>query len=673
MDEILPADVMINRSGAIRASSKTSSPHLQHPVTYNDAPETRPVLVESSTQLRPPSVTRHTGGDLDPRQPPSPAGSGVSYNPRDSNTWRSSSLAGRSHFRSPPPSGDLRLSTQFPEEGSSMQPWNDRRNSSMEVGGDGERITRSSVEIPIMAQGQIINDKVPKAKQVPLMIGFVITSFLAGLDASSYPLALPSIHNTYPNTDTLWLKVAYMLAFYSACPLYGYYSNIFGRRPLLCGSLTIYAIGSLVGGFAVNAAMLIACRTFAGLGAAGLLSMILVVLGDIFPVQKRPVYLLFVFTSFVLGEIAGRMITCVVITYMDWRPLFWISAILAFITFSLIFPFSKLIDHDHAERPPTSERLRAVDFLGTATLVGAIVTFLLATTLAASGTFQWSSVAVVGLYHAAAISVALLLLIEKTATKPLVPLQIVEERSLVAILVMSMTIGFGWNGFFEHVPFFMQVLHSENTIMSGIRFIPLFVANVVCSILAVTTVRRLDFRFYLVSGLALFAIGIGLTSILDQSTGFGQEIAFYLEFGAGTGFFLPILVTAGQAFSRGEEMAIVTNLIVFFISLSGAISDAMWDQILTTDFPSRLDQISTDILSATSKQLALTSITSIGTLPATAQSAIVSAFTESVQLALRITVPFAVVAFLAAFWVESFHMVGRAQMYINQRAAQSTV
>lgn len=77
--------------------------------------------------------------------------------------------------------------------------------------------------------------------------------------------------------------------------------------------------------------------------------------------------------------------------------------------------------------------------------------------------------------------------------------------------------------------------------MSGIRFVPLFIASIVCSVLAVITVYRLDFRFYLVSGMALFTIGIGLTSTLDQSTGFGQEIAYYLEFGAGTGKYSVVL------------------------------------------------------------------------------------------------------------------------------------
>lgn len=142
------------------------------------------------------------------------------------------------------------------------------------------------------------------------------------------------------------------------------------------------------------------------------------------------------------------------------------NQILAFIAFSLIILFFKFVDN---EPIPFSNRLSHVDFLGTAILVSATVTFLLATTWAASGTIQWSSGAVVGLYHAAAICVALFLFVERSALLPIVSLHIIEERSLIAILIMSVTIGFGWNGFFEHVPLFMQVSLQELTLAISIK------------------------------------------------------------------------------------------------------------------------------------------------------------------------------------------------------------
>ncbi|RUS32210.1 hypothetical protein BC938DRAFT_476020 [Jimgerdemannia flammicorona] len=328
---------------------------------------------------------------------------------------------------------------------------------------------------------------------------------------------------------------------------------------------------------------------------------------------------------------------------------------------------------------------------------------------------DWSSGVVIGLYHTAAICIALFFVIETmAAVVPIIPSHIVEEKTVIALCLVASLVGFGWKGFLGHVPLLMQVsravgqfggledwiykyirtnypgshilvlsrkvIHGEDAVMSSVRFIPLLAGNVVCSILAATTVHRLGFRFYLASGLALFTISISLSSTLDATSGIGQEVAFFLEFGAGTGFFLPTLVIAAQAFAREAgrcllvlsllslysvllysvfihfaselppthlshfvlclDMAVVTNLIIFLINLSSTIGDVVWDG------------------PASDKQHVLNSIIKFST--EAERAAVVAAFVESAQFFLHAAIPLAAVAFVAAFWVEGYRFSRRS-------------
>lgn len=68
-------------------------------------------------------------------------------------------------------------------------------------------------------------------------------------------------------------------------------AQIFGRRPVVLGSLLCFAAGSAISGAAMNMPMLISGRVLQGIGGGGILTMTEIVMSDLVPLSKRGLYM----------------------------------------------------------------------------------------------------------------------------------------------------------------------------------------------------------------------------------------------------------------------------------------------------------------------------------------------------------------------------------------------
>ena len=141
----------------------------------------------------------------------------------------------------------------------------------------------------------------------------MIGMFLAALDQT---IVATSIRTIADDLDGLslqaWATTAYLITATITTPLYGKLSDIFGRKPLFLTAISIFVLGSIACTFATTMYQLAAFRGIQGLGAGGLFSLALTIIGDIVAPRERAKYqgyFVAVFgTSSVLGPLAGRLL-----------------------------------------------------------------------------------------------------------------------------------------------------------------------------------------------------------------------------------------------------------------------------------------------------------------------------------------------------------------------------
>ena len=123
-----------------------------------------------------------------------------------------------------------------------------------------------------------------------LVFSFVaIGIFMSTLDGSIVNIALPTIMKdlSAPLAYMEWVVMIYLLTIFSLLLSFGRLSDIVGRRSIYVLGLIVFSIGSLFCGMAGNAILLIAARSFQGIGAAMIMACTPALVVDIFPVSER--------------------------------------------------------------------------------------------------------------------------------------------------------------------------------------------------------------------------------------------------------------------------------------------------------------------------------------------------------------------------------------------------
>ena len=86
--------------------------------------------------------------------------------------------------------------------------------------------------------------------------------FLSALDLTAVSTALPTITAALNGGDSFtWVGSAYSLASTAFLPLSGALADIFGRKPVMLGSILFFALGSALAGAAQDMNMLIGARS----------------------------------------------------------------------------------------------------------------------------------------------------------------------------------------------------------------------------------------------------------------------------------------------------------------------------------------------------------------------------------------------------------------------------
>lgn len=126
-----------------------------------------------------------------------------------------------------------------------------------------------------------------KARYVILVTSIFMTLFLPALDQTIVSTALPKIIASLPaggsfaGSGYTWVGSSYALASAVVMPLYGQLSEVFGRKWVFLSAIVIFMVGSCLCGASQDVAMLIASRGIQGVGAGGILGLVMIIIGDL--------------------------------------------------------------------------------------------------------------------------------------------------------------------------------------------------------------------------------------------------------------------------------------------------------------------------------------------------------------------------------------------------------
>ena len=248
--------------------------------------------------------------------------------------------------------------------------------------------------------------------------------------------AIPTISSQFHSAaGYVWISGAYVLASAAFAPIWAKLSDIWGRKVILLTALAWFFISTIICARAVDITMLITGRALQGIAGAALFQMVTIILSDIFSMRRRTLF--FGLLSFVwvfagaLGPILGGIFT----ELLTWRWCFYMNLPISGAAFLLIWIFLDV----HNPRTKLSDGLKAIDWLGSLSIIG--MTLLVLLGLDFGGViFPWDSPKVICLILFGALCGIFFVFSEKRWAKyPVIPLRIFSNKSNVAsYLVCSM-------------------------------------------------------------------------------------------------------------------------------------------------------------------------------------------------------------------------------------------
>src|SRR6266404_4361872 len=223
----------------------------------------------------------------------------------------------------------------------------------------------------------------PQQRLRLIFVALLLVLLLASLDQTIVSTALPTIVGDLGGLSHLsWVVTAYLLASTITGPLYGKFGDLYGRKGTLQVAIVIFLIGSALCGIAQNMPELIAFRALQGLGAGGLLTTTIAVVGDIIPPRDRGKYQGLFGAVFGVSTVVGPLLGGFFVDNLSWRWIFYVNlplGVLALFVIGAVF-------HSRAEHVR-----HAIDYLGAGTLAAGLSCIVLFTSL--GGTSEpWGSV-----------------------------------------------------------------------------------------------------------------------------------------------------------------------------------------------------------------------------------------------------------------------------------------
>jgi EmrB/QacA subfamily drug resistance transporter len=394
----------------------------------------------------------------------------------------------------------------------------------------------------------------------------VTAQFMVILDVAIVNVALPSIKTDlgFSRTGLQWVITAYAIIFGGTLLLGGRLADLLGRRRMFVAGLALFALSSLLCGFAWSSGSLVGFRALQGLGGALLAPAALSLLMTTFAEGRERNLALGIYgAASGSGAAAGVLLGGVLTSYFGWSWIFFVNVPVGLAAIALAPILLRESRADHLAH-------RHFDLAGATSVTAGLMLLVYGLTRATSD--GWSSPVTVGLLSGAAALVAAFVAIESRSRSPLLPLRIFRLRALSAAnATMALVGAVTFSEFFVLTLYVQDVLHYS-AVQSGVAFVAFALSVVVASNLAQAVVARVGVRATLTSGLVLAAISLGLLTRLPVDGQYFSDLfpAFVLG-GTGLGFsFVPVTIASLAGVDRADA-GVASGLVNTSRQIGGAI------------------------------------------------------------------------------------------------------
>lgn len=376
--------------------------------------------------------------------------------------------------------------------------------------------------------------------------------------------AIPRITDEFQGLeDVAWYGSAFFMTVGGFQSTWGKVFKYFPLKISFLIAIFIFELGSLICGVAPNSTALIVGRAIAGVGAAGIGSGAYTIIAFTAPPKTRPIFTGVVGTAYGIAAVVGPLIGGAFSDHVTWRWCFYVNLPIGGLSAIIIFFFFTAPSGAKPVEAPLREKLLQMDLVGTALVMGAVISYILALQYGGQ-TRPWSDATVIGLLVGfVLISIAFGFWEWYNGERSMIVPRLFRNRDVWVSSIFTFLFAGSYFVIIYYLPIYFQSIDNSSPTESGVRNLPLILSVTVATIVAGAGISATGIAAPVaVVSAALATIAAGLLYTLDIGTSSGKWIGYQIlgGFAWGAAFQVPIVI--GQATAKPDDISSTTAIIL---------------------------------------------------------------------------------------------------------------
>ncbi|MED4224669.1 MDR family MFS transporter [Neobacillus cucumis] len=382
--------------------------------------------------------------------------------------------------------------------------------------------------------------------------GLVITTLISALDANIMQTASPTIVKQLGGMELFaWVFSVYMLASTITVPLYGKLSDMYGRKNLLMISVGLFTVGSILCGMANSMVLLIVFRGVQGLGAGGMIPLSMIIVGDLFSIERRGKIQAVFSSIWAISSVVGPILGSFFVEALTWRWIFFINIPIGIATILCLIPYQE----------NTEFKKTYIDYKGFF-IFGISITLLLLSTNVRNP--YWYLI--IGL-----LGLLVFVLVERKESQPFLPVSLFKNKGIFRTNLFMLFYCLSFFGTSNFIPLYLQEGNHMSIYKSGLILLSIAGGWMFGSTPAGKWIIRYSYK-------PLFIIGSILTTISGLLLYlFITDISYLVLFliliiqGFSFGLLFAVGTIASQEFADAHIKGMSTSLQIFLRNIGTSV------------------------------------------------------------------------------------------------------
>lgn len=424
------------------------------------------------------------------------------------------------------------------------------------------------------------------------LVAMAVGVFLVANDFTALSVAIPNIESDFDTTlnRAQWVINGYTVVFGVLIVTGGRLADLFGRKRAFLIGATVFAAFSLLAGFSPNIWVLIGSRALMGVGGALMWPAILGMTYAILPDSKAGLAGGLIIGVAGIGNATGPLIGGLLTDALSWRWVFFLNVPITILAMAITARNVPETMSDVAERK--------VDYLGVATLSGAVIATLVALDQGTEVGFTDP-----GILLLFGVGIALLVVfgfVERGAgSTALVPPVVLRNRQFMTACLTILLLSAIFFASVVYLPQYMQKVLDYSALEAGAGLLPLMVVFAATSFVAGALYDRLGPKVVTSVGAGCLSVGMFALSFLDDASADGSGYAILLPgmliVGAGIGLFYSSITTAGIT-ALDASLSSLAGGIMYMCQIAGGSIGLGLNTAIVLSYQSFAEGISTAFL-----------------------------------------------------------------------------